>query len=135
MQSKRIFFLRSFLLLAIPLLTIHILIRGGRLSQIWGRHYTHYLIIDRPDSVDWSRFAYVQYVTNLPYLCNSVMLFESLHRLGCRPDRLLMYPSHFALDGDTPEASLLRKARDEYGAILRPIEVQWRSSDDCKSFD
>ena len=83
-------------------------------------------------SIDWSQFAYVQYVTNLPYLCNSVMLFESLHRLGCRPDRLMMYPSGFSLEDDSTEARLLRKARDEYKVILKPIEVQRRTSHDRK---
>ena len=83
-------------------------------------------------STDWSQFAYVQYVTNLPYLCNSVMLFESLFRLGCKPDRLMMYPSHFSLEGNSTEARLLRKARDEYKVILKPIEVLWRKGHDGK---
>ena len=80
------------------------------------------------ESTDWSQFAYVQYVTNLPYLCNSVMLFESLHRLDCKPDRLMMYPSGFSLTDDSAESRLLRKARDEYRVILKPIEIQWRAS-------
>lgn len=84
-------------------------------------------------SIDWSQFAYVQYVTNLPYLCNSVMLFESLHRLGCMPDRLMMYPSKLSLEDNSTEAQLLRKARDEYGVILNPIEVQRRKGHDRKS--
>ena len=75
-------------------------------------------------STNWSRFAYVQYVTNLPYLCNSVMLFESLHRLGCKPDRLMMYPSHFSIGDNSTESRLLLKARDEYRVILKPIDVQ-----------
>ena len=83
--------------------------------------------------VDWHRFAYVQYVTNLPYLCNSVMLFESLHRLGCKPDRLMMFPSHFSLEDNSTEALLLRKAREEYSVILSPIEVQRRQGNDRKS--
>lgn len=78
-------------------------------------------------STDWSQFAYVQYVTNLPYLCNSVMLFESLHRLGCKADRLMMYPSGFSLTDDSAESRLLRKARDEYRVILKPIQVQQRT--------
>ena len=81
-------------------------------------------------TIDWSQFAYVQYVTNLPYLCNSVMLFESLHSLGCRPDRLMMYPSGFSVEDDSTEARLLKKARDEYSVILAPIEVQRRTSND-----
>ncbi|KAI9036774.1 nucleotide-diphospho-sugar transferase [Aspergillus affinis] len=48
--------------------------------------------------VGWSRFAYAEYVTNTLYLCNSVMLFEALHRLGSKPDRLMMYPSAFLQD-------------------------------------
>ena len=78
-------------------------------------------------STGWSQFAYVQYVTNLPYLCNSVMLFESLHRLGCKPDRLMMYPSGFYLDDNSTESRLLMKARDEYKVKLKPIDVQRRT--------
>lgn len=83
------------------------------------------------ESTDWSQFAYVQYVTGLPYLCNSVMLFESLHRLGCKPDRLMMYPSGFSVEDDSTEGRLLRKAQDEYRVVLKPVEVQRRMSDDC----
>ena len=82
------------------------------------------------DSVDWSQYAYVQYATNTPYLCNSVMLFERLHSLGCKADRLLMYPSQFSPDDDSGEARLLQKARDSYNVILKPIEVQRRPSRD-----
>ncbi|KAL8758811.1 MAG: hypothetical protein Q9199_001222 [Rusavskia elegans] len=89
------------------------------------------------DAVDWSHFAYVQYATNKPYLCNSIMLFEALHRLGSRADRLLLYPSKFAvsLDGTDPqswESGLLRKARDQYNVKLKPIEVVARGSNDRK---
>lgn len=88
------------------------------------------------DSVDWSRFAYVQYATNHAYLCNSVMVFEILHRLNSKADRLLLYPSDFELDGDpkteSPDSRLLRKARDQYDVKLKGIEVQRRDSADCK---
>ncbi|KAL1998010.1 hypothetical protein VTN02DRAFT_217 [Thermoascus thermophilus] len=84
-----------------------------------------------PGIVDWSRFAYVQYATNAAYLCNSVMLFEILHRLGSRADRLLLYPADYAVDdAGSPEGQLLRKARDAYGVKLAPIEIQRRSSSD-----
>lgn len=86
------------------------------------------------DSIDWSRFAYVQYVTTVPYLCNSVMLFDRLHKFGSRADRLLLYPRQYSLDEGEGNAAgaLLRKARDIYGAILKPIEVEHRESADCK---
>ncbi|PWY78244.1 nucleotide-diphospho-sugar transferase [Aspergillus heteromorphus CBS 117.55] len=73
---------------------------------------------------DWSRFAYVQYVTNTAYLCNSVMIFETLHRMNSKADRLLMYPAGFPIEGDSAESILLRKAHHEYGVKLVPIEVQ-----------
>ncbi|KAK2627524.1 hypothetical protein QTJ16_003490 [Diplocarpon rosae] len=81
--------------------------------------------------VDWSRFAYTQYVTNLDYLCNSVMIFEALHRLGSKADRLLLYPSDYSATdsiSDTPERRLLLKARTEYGVKLVPITVQHEES-------
>lgn len=73
---------------------------------------------------DWSRFAYVQYATDEVDLCNSVLIFEALHRLEAMPDRVLIYPSSF-LDGEGDssfESHLLRKARDEYNVKLVPID-------------
>ena len=63
------------------------------------------------------------------------MLFEILHRLGSRAERLLMYPSSFEIElaaatSESPESNLLRKARDLYGAVLEPIVVQKRASKD-----
>lgn len=88
------------------------------------------------ESVDWSRFAYIQYATNPAYLCNSVMVFEILHRLNSKADRLLMYPSDYELDGDSETESsnsqLLRKARDQYDVKLKAIAVQRRNSADGK---
>lgn len=88
------------------------------------------------ESVDWSRFAYVQYATSPAYLCNSVMVFEILHRLNSKADRLLMYPSDYELDGDPETESsnsrLLRKARDQYDVKLKAIAVQRRNSADGK---
>jgi len=81
-------------------------------------------------SVDWSRFAYVQYVTNSAYLCNSVMLFEILHRLGAKANKLMMYPSNIDVDGTGSDSALVRKARDQYGVKLQPIKVQSRSGGD-----
>ena len=67
------------------------------------------------------------------------MLFEILHRLQSKADRLLMYPSNFLIEEGDPasephESRLLRKARDEYDVKLQPIEVQSRAVGDreCK---
>jgi hypothetical protein len=71
------------------------------------------------------------------------MLLERLHHLGSRADRVVMYPSYMLNPAATSssgsgsrsqsnDASLLLKARDEYGAILVPIEVQHRSGADSE---
>ena len=89
------------------------------------------MLLEVAHIVDWSRFAYVQYVTNPSYLCNSLMLFEILDRLGCRAERLMMYPDHWipGVDGqaaqgqDSQESHLLAMARDSFGVKLDPIKV------------
>ncbi|KAM5345885.1 hypothetical protein ACJ41O_011746 [Fusarium nematophilum] len=86
------------------------------------------------DEVDWSRFAYVQYVTNEDYLCNSVMIFETLYRLGSKADRVMMYPG-WMLRPDAQESKshpgrLLIRARDEYNVKLQPIQIQHRDGSD-----
>ncbi|TID06264.1 Glucose N-acetyltransferase 1 [Colletotrichum higginsianum] len=84
--------------------------------------------------VDWSRFAYVQYVTDSHYLCNSVMFFERLEHVQSKADRVLMYPSTMvdpqATEGGRPDADLVLRARDAYGVKLVPITVQHRQSAD-----
>lgn len=84
--------------------------------------------------VDWSQFAYTQYVTNSDYLCNSVMIFETLDRLSSRADRVMLYPSKmFKSDNDTSlDAELIIKARDEYNVKLVPITVQHKDNADGK---
>ncbi|KAH7143634.1 nucleotide-diphospho-sugar transferase [Dactylonectria macrodidyma] len=84
--------------------------------------------------VHWSRFAYTQYVTDSDYLCNSVMMFEALHRLGSKADRLMMYPSYIldpaATEAHSHDGRLLIKSRDEYNVKLMPIEIQHREGAD-----
>ncbi|KAI1130501.1 glucose N-acetyltransferase [Nemania abortiva] len=86
-------------------------------------------------SVDWSKYAYTQYVTNKDYLCNSVMIFETLHRLKAKADRVMMYPENMMspteTDPSSNEAKLLVKARDQYGVKLVPVSVQRRAGGDA----
>ena len=133
-QSRRFYLIAVLVFLALLGLLANSLLPEGRLDGLRAfRKIEEHSDRQDPTGVDWSRFAYVQYVTNLPYLCNSVMLFEALNRLGCMPDRLMMYPDHFSLEDNSTEAILLRKARDEYKVILKPIEVQRRGGNDRKS--
>ncbi|KAI5290748.1 N-acetylglucosaminyltransferase [Ascosphaera aggregata] len=80
--------------------------------------------------IEWSNVAYMQYATDVPHLCNSIMIFESLHRLRSRADRLLLYPSDFSVQSNTIAGNLLRKARDEYGVKLMPVQLQIRPGAD-----
>jgi len=75
---------------------------------------------------DWSQFAYSQYVTNPDYLCNSVMAFEALGRLGSKAARVLMYPSDWSVDLDPADrtSQLLLKAKTWYKATLVPVQIQ-----------
>ena len=134
-QSRRFYLIAALVFLALLLLLAKSLLPGGRLDSLRVSAKVDHLDPQDTAAIDWTRFAYVQYVTNLPYLCNSVMLFEALNRLGCMPDRLMMYPDHFSLEDNSTEAVLLRKARDEYRVILKPIEVQRRTGNDRKSED
>ena len=81
------------------------------------------------DDVNWGDFAYVQYVTNEKYLCNSLMIFEALYRLNAKADLLMLYPQNWQVpdnDGSESEyeSKLLAEARDLYKVILKPIEVR-----------
>ena len=77
-------------------------------------------------NVDWSRYAYSQYATNSAYLCNAVMVFEALQRLGSKADRILFYPQEWDLDiasTSDRDSQLLVKARDWYNVKLLPVEI------------
>lgn len=63
-------------------------------------------------------------------------MFDILHRLNSKADRLLIYPSDYELDGDpeteSPHSCLLRKARDLYDVKLKAIAEQKRNCADGK---
>jgi hypothetical protein len=84
--------------------------------------------------IDWSQFAYAQYATDPEYLCNSVMLFETLHRLGSKADRILMYPETFSLEetSGNKNTELLLKAKLQYNVKLVPIQVQHNKLASCQ---
>lgn len=84
---------------------------------------------------DWSQFAYSQYVTNEDYLCNSVMAFEALERLGSKAGRVLMYPSEWSVDRDSADrtSQLLLKAKTWYKATLVPVQIRRVDTGDRKS--
>ncbi|KAJ5937025.1 Glucose N-acetyltransferase 1 [Penicillium verhagenii] len=79
------------------------------------------------NKVDWSRYAYSSYATSESYLCNCVMVFEALDRLGSRAERVMFYPQEWDLivENESDRTSqLLLLARDKYKVQLRPILVE-----------
>jgi hypothetical protein len=79
------------------------------------------------DAIDWSRYAYTQYVADEAYLCNSVMVFEALDRLGSRADRIMFYPQTWdtkVSNKNDRTSQLLNLARDRYKVQLEPITVE-----------
>ena len=133
-NSKRLVILVTAILFVFLLVSFHLIGPNALLGVSRGRPSTFGFQKNVTSDVNWSRFAYTQYATNAPYLCNSVMLFEILHRLGSKADRLLMYPSSFKVSNSSSDESheslLLKKARDEYNVKLSPIEIVQRNSND-----
>lgn len=82
--------------------------------------------------IDWSRFAYVQYVTSPEYLCNALMLFTSLRDLNTKASLVLLYPSNWSVNAIdeyseaydlTPVARLLQSASLDYDVTLHPVPL------------
>lgn len=79
------------------------------------------------DEVDWSRFAYTTYATSETYLCNALMVFESLDRVGSRADRLLFYPKEWDLvvENEFDRISqLLVMAKEQYHVQPVPVAIE-----------
>lgn len=78
------------------------------------------------DLVDWSRVAYSQYATDSSTLCNAVMVFETLHRLNSKAERVLLYPRSWDVTVESAtdrDSQLLNLARDYYNVKLEPVEL------------
>nr|POE72163.1 glucose n-acetyltransferase 1 [Quercus suber] len=76
------------------------------------------------DDISWSDFAYCTYATSASDLCNSVMLLAALHKVRAKADRLLLYSSEWDVnDAESSTGALLRRARDAYGAHIKPIKI------------
>lgn len=102
--------------------TLHVSRLSGSLLPPWSR-------------VGWSDYAYVSYATTPDYLCNSVMLAESLHRLGAKPDTLILYSSDLTTSSSPHPASarLIYQATALYGAHTEPVSVLSASSSSFSS--
>ena len=80
----------------------------------------------RNNKVDWSRYAYSQYATDPQSMCNAFMVFEALHRLGSKAERVLLYPEEWDTTiSDTLDrnSQLLVRAEKQYKVILNPVKL------------
>lgn len=68
-------------------------------------------------------YAYSQHATHATFLCNALMIFESLHRTGSDASRVLMHNQEWTPGSKTYTGKLLAKARDEYKVKLVPVRV------------
>jgi hypothetical protein len=81
----------------------------------------------RLSTLDWEKHAYVTYVTHHEVLCNAVMMFESLKRLGSKAKMVMLIPDteEFALEGygsrsATADATVKRLLR---GTVEEGVEL------------
>lgn len=59
-------------------------------------------------------------------MCNAFMVFEALHRLGSKADRVLLYPNEWAeeqMDVEDRSSQLLSRAKGFYGVKLKPVQL------------
>jgi hypothetical protein len=78
----------------------------------------------REASVDWNSYAYSLYATDAHSLCNAILVFDSLKRLGSRAERVLLYPQQwdtYVASNTDRTSQLLKIARDDYNVNLMPI--------------
>jgi hypothetical protein len=78
---------------------------------------------EKPRKVDWSRFAYSQYTTDIQSLCNALMVFESLHKLRSKGDRVLLYPQEWAENRDAITERLMQVAKQKFRVKLIPVHL------------
>lgn len=121
-----------FVLLIIFLLYFIIRRSGGSGAQPQNVNALQFVYrVDTP-TIDWSKYAYVQYVSSPAYLCSALMIFSELDEVSSRAKRVLLYPSDWnvnavdeydeALDL-TPSARLLQLAQQKYGVTLHPLDI------------
>ncbi|GAB7339031.1 hypothetical protein MBLNU457_5694t2 [Dothideomycetes sp. NU457] len=74
-------------------------------------------------SIDWSKYAYIQYATEKQYLCNSIMIFESLSKLHTKAAKVMLYPADWDVGPEigTFQSKLLLRAEADYGVELVPV--------------
>jgi len=107
-------------------LRIPVLIAAALLLLFYWLHGQHAQGDAPTTGSEWSRFAYVQYATDVHTMCNAYMIFESLHRLGSKAERVLLYPKEWDVkdeNSDDRAAQLLHRSAADFGVKLKPVQL------------
>jgi hypothetical protein len=78
---------------------------------------------EKPAKIIWSRYAYSQYTTDTQSLCNALMVFESLDKLGSKADRVLLHPREWTKNPDTRIQWLMEVAKQKFGVKLQAVDL------------
>ncbi|CAH2355456.1 glucose N-acetyltransferase 1 [[Candida] railenensis] len=78
--------------------------------------------------VDWSKFAYVQYATNMDYCCNALMNFAKLRsKYKTKAELVLIVTKDAAVD---LEEAMMKKLK-EFGVTIKEVEaLKFKSKDE-----
>ncbi|RDW72359.1 Glycosyltransferase family 8 protein [Aspergillus mulundensis] len=77
------------------------------------------------------RFAYVQYATDLDYLCNAMINFARLDRFATHFNQVLIHPEAWNEPGSSPEQTFLRNIQKHHPRVhLHPVPTLSTSTGD-----
>lgn len=85
---------------------------------------SHFVIRHRRQQKTEHALTFVQ-ATDSHAMCNAYMVFEALHRLKSKADRVLLYPDEWrtSMDRNDRNNQLLAHAAKHYGVKLKPIQL------------
>lgn len=96
----------------------------------------------KKESIDWSTYAYVNYATDANYLCNTLIMFDSLRNLGTKAKLLLLVSRDLVESTSSPDYQqvdkMLNQLKRENGeqVVIKPVDnivkptdrTQWSQS-------
>lgn len=87
------------------------------------------------ESIDWSKYAYVNYATDANYLCNTLVMFDELRRFGTKA-KLLLLMSRDIAGSETSQDSqqvtrMLNQLKSEGGdqVVIKYVDTIFKRTD------
>ncbi|GAV50325.1 hypothetical protein ZYGR_0U01810 [Zygosaccharomyces rouxii] len=86
------------------------------------------------ETIDWSKFAYVNYATDIDYLCSTFIMFQNLKRYGTKAKLHLMVSNQMlSPDNEFSQSAnmLLQRIRnlDPEQVVVKPVESTYKPND------